>query len=215
MTEFDLQHVKARIRLIQLLLAAEHAALAPISVDKLHAFAFLADILSPVWGLHPFEDRVGRTDRPPYFPDLQIQLDLLVGMGIVEPSEVSYRKETDGGTRFFASFALRFDSSHLRKIEVALSEDAQGVLEQKYLNALAEALASLPDEEISRAATKDLAYERFGSDDDDYVDLDPIGRKSRSARAIASFDRAFPATHLTAARRLYMYAHYLGKRAHG
>lgn len=215
MTALSFQHTKARIRLIQLLLAAEHAALAPISIDKLHAFAFLADVLSPVWGLHPFEDRVGRTDRPPYFPDLQSQLDLLVGMGLVEPSDLAYRTEAEGGARFFALFALRFSSEHLTNIEAALVRDAQSSLEQKFLNSLAEALASLPDEEITRAATKDLAYERFGVDDDDYVELDPVGKKSRSARAIASFDQAFPATNLTAARRLYMYAHYLGKRAHG
>ena len=213
---FNLQRTKTRVRLVQLLYAAEHAALAPISLDKLHAFAFLADVLSPVWGLRPFEDRIGRTGRPPYYPDLQAQLDLLVGMGLVEPSELSYRPDgTGGGARFAASYALRFGSAHLDALDRALQDDQQSASEQRFLNSLAEALASLPDEEIAKAASQDLVYQRSGPDTEDYVDLDRHGSPSRTARAVASFDQAFPGTKLTPARRLYMYANYLGRRAHG
>lgn len=115
MTE-TLDQIKHRVRLLQLLASAEQAALAPISLEKLHAFAYLADILSPVWNLRPFEDRIGRTGRPPYYPDLQLQLDLLVGMGLVEPSELSYTVEDGGDARFSASYALRFASPHLQPI---------------------------------------------------------------------------------------------------
>ena len=211
-----LHRTKSRVRLVQLLIAAEQAALVPISLDKLHAFAFLADVLSPVWGFHPFEDRIGRTGRPPYYPDLQAQLDLLVGMGLVEPSELSYKPdEADDGARFTASYALRFASSHLLKLDSALKGDKQSAAEQQFLNSLAEALASLPDEEIAKAASKDLVYQRSGPDTEDYVDLERVGIPSRTARAVASFDQAFPGTKLTPARRLYMYANYLGLRAHG
>lgn len=213
---FDLQRTKSRVRLVQLLYAAEHAALAPIALDKLHAFAFLADVLSPVWGLRPFEDRIGRTGRPPYYPDLQAQLDLLVGMGLVEPSELSYRHDgADDGARFAASYALRFGSAHLDALDCALQADQQSASEQRFLNALAEALASLPDEEIAKAASQDLVYQRSGPDTEDYVDLNRRNGLSRTARAVASFDQAFPGTKLTPARRLYMYANYLGRRAHG
>ena len=212
----NLQRTKSRVRLLQLLYAAEHAALAPIALDKLHAFAFLADVLSPVWGLRPFEDRIGRTGRPPYYPDLQAQLDLLVGMGLVEPSDLSYRTDSDGdGAHFAASYALRFGSQHLDALDRALQDDKQSASEQYFLNSLAEALASLPDDEIAKAASQDLVYQRFGLDTEDYVDLDRRNGPSRTARAVASFDQAFPGTKLTPARRLYMYANYLGRRAHG
>ncbi|HEV2598453.1 hypothetical protein [Sphingopyxis sp.] len=214
----DLARTKSRVRLVQLLIAAENAALAPISIDKLHAFAFLADVLSPVWGLRPFEDRIGRTGRPPYYPDLQAQLDLLVGMGLVEPSELAYRIEGDGEqriARFFASYALRIGSEYLTNIEAGLANDPQSTKEQIFLDALAEALASLPDDEIAKAASMDLVYQRSGPDTEDYVDLDRRAGPSRTAQAIASFDQAFPGTKLSPARRLYMYANYLGRRAHG
>lgn len=209
-----LQRVRHRVRLLQLLTAAEQSALAPISLDKLHAFAYLADILSPVWNLRPFEDRIGRTGRPPYYPDLQLQLDLLVGMGLVEPSELGYAREAeDGGARFSASYALRFESSHLTALTSAIERDSDAKREQVFLNALAEALASLPDEDIAKAASRDLVYERSSADTEDYVELEQAVGLSRTARAVASFDQVFPGTKLTPARRLYMYANYLGRRA--
>jgi hypothetical protein len=73
----------------------------------------------------------------------------------------------------------------------------------------------LPDEEIAQAASKDLVYERSGLDNEDYIDLDQMSGTSRTVRAVASFDQAFPGSKLTPARRLYMYANYLGRRAHG
>ena len=212
----ELQSLKYRIRLIQLLTAAEQADLVPISLDKLHAFAFLADVLSPVWNLRPFEDRIGRTGKSPYYPDLQKELDLLVAMGLVEPSELNYVvDEVEKEVRFNALYALRFSSAHLTKLAGALRKDETAVREQAFLNALAEALASLPDEEIAQAASKDLVYERSGLDNEDYIDLDQMSGTSRTVRAVASFDQAFPGSKLTPARRLYMYANYLGRRAHG
>lgn len=214
MTE-PLDKIKHRVRLVQLLSSAEQAALAPISLDKLHAFAYLADILSPVWNLRPFEDRIGRTGRPPYYPDLQLQLDLLVGMGLVEPSDLSYQHDDSGDAHFSAAYALRFTSSHLTALTFELSKDPDSAAEQRFLNALADALASLPDEDIARAASRDLAYEGSGSDAEDYLDLEDLTGQSRTEVAVASFDKVFPGSKLTPARRLFMYANYLGRRAHG
>jgi hypothetical protein len=213
---FDLQRTKHRVRLLQLLIASERAALAPIALDKLHAFAYLADILSPVWHLRPFEDRIGRTGKPPYYPDLQRQLDLLVAMGLVEPSELDYVRDAGDLTeiRFTASYSLRTQSARLAALTNAFEDDEELSREQVYLNALAEALASLPDEDIAIAASKDLAYQRSLFDTEDYLDLDRLS-KSLTSIAVDSFDRVFPGVKLTPSRRLYMYANYLGKRAHG
>ncbi len=216
MIQDDLPGFKYRVRLIQLLSAAEQASLSPIALDKLHAFAFLADVLSPVWHLRPFEDRIGRTDRPPYYPDLQAQLDVIVCMGLVEPSALSYVPEDDGeGARFRATYALRYESGFLGKILDAMKADPDLAKEQTFLNALAEALASLPDDDIARAASKDLVYQKLGSDNEDYVDLNSTAGASRTTRAVARFDAVFPGAKITPARRLYMYANYLGRRAHG
>lgn len=211
-----LTRIKHRVRLTQLLRAADHAALAPIDMGKLHAFAYLADILSPVWQLRPFEDVVGRTKRPPYYPDFQRELDLLVAMGLVEPSELDYKPATqESPAKFTACYALRPASSHLAPLLEALRNDPELTKEQDYLNSLAGALASLPDDDIAQAARLDLVYEGAGSDGEDYFELDPASANSLTSRAVASFDQIFPEAHLTPSRRLYMYANYLGRRVHG
>lgn len=206
--------IKYRVRLLQLLVAADVAALSPISLDKLHSFAYLADILSPVWNLRPFEDRIGRTGRPPYFPDLQRELDLMVAMGLVEPVEVGYIQDKDAlSFRLTASYSLRENSESLIEILQACETDEDLCQEQTYLSALAGALASLPDEDIAAAATRDLVYERSMSDTEDYVEL--AAANSRTSKAVESFDRVFPGIKLTPSRRLVMYAQYLGRRANG
>lgn len=207
--------LKHRVRLLQLLRASDHAALAPIDMGKLHAFAYLADILSPVWQLRPFEDTIGRTNRPPYYPDFQRELDLMVAMGLVEPSQLEYTPSDDGKpARFAACYALRTDSAHLPALMEALRDDDDLVREQDYLNSLAGALASIPDDDIAQAARRDLAYEGGAMDTEEFFELDPASASSLTSRAVASFDQLFPEAHLTPARRLYMYAAYLGKRVH-
>ena len=96
----------------------------------------------------------------------------------------------------------------------ALDKDDDAATDQVFLNALAEALASLPDDEIARAASMDLVYQRSALDTEDYVDLDR-SVESRTAQAVETFDKVFPGATLTPARRLYMYANYLGRRANG
>jgi hypothetical protein len=217
----DIKRTKHRVRLIQLLGAAERSGLAPIDLGKLHAFAYLADILSPVWNLRPFEDQIGRTGRSPFYPDLQRELDTLVAMGLVEPSEISYEavRVEDGGEakeiQFSANYALRPQAPTLSSIVEQLLGDEDMANEQNYLDALADALSSLPDDDIAAAATRDLAYEGSAADSEEYFKLDTGVGGSRTTKAVAAFDAAFPNTRLTPARRLFMYANFLGKRVHG
>jgi hypothetical protein len=181
-------------------------------MDKLHAFAYLADILSPVWNLRPFEDRIGRTGRSPYYPDLQRELDVMVAMGLVAPTGVSYLRTEGEAAVLTANFAIQNESGKVALIMAAFAGDIELAAQQTYLNALADALASLPDDDISAAATRDLVYEKSSNEAQDFIDLASLS--SRTSKAVASFDKAFPGTKLTPARRLVMYAHYLGQRVH-
>jgi hypothetical protein len=154
-----LESTRKRVRLCQLLEAAERAALAPIDTDKLHAFAYLCDILSPVWGLTPFDRRILKTGRPPFYPDLQREVDRMVAMGLFEVSDLSYRKAPDGSMIFQARYALRFASAHGRALRQALDADPEAVSSQAYLDELARALATLRDDDIASAAAEDATYD--------------------------------------------------------
>ena len=210
----SLESTRRRVRLLQLLEAAERAALAPIDTDKLHAFAYLCDILSPVWGLTPFDRRVLKTGRPPFYPDLQREVDRLVAMGLFEVSDLSYRKAPDGSMIFQARYALRFASPHGRRLREALEGDDDAVANQAYLDELARALASLRDEDIAAAAAEDATYDDPTISSGDVIDFGEATRRVRTHEATGSFDALFPDINLTPARRLYMYAHYLGRKVH-
>ena len=215
MTERDtVLKIRRRVRLLQLLEAAERAALAPIGTDKLHAFAYLCDILSPVWGLAPFDRRVLKTGRPPFYPDLQREIDVLVAMGIVEVRNPTYRKARDKTMMFHADYALRFASPHGRELTAALASYPEGAGSQAYLDELARALASTRDDDIAAAAAEDATYSDPMISSGDVIDFSGATRVVRTHAATESFDELFPDVHLTPARRLYMYAHYLGRKVH-
>jgi len=58
LSDGELQLLRQRGRVLLLLDAAERAAVAPLSTDRLHTLAFLADVLSPVWNLSAFDQVV-------------------------------------------------------------------------------------------------------------------------------------------------------------
>src|SRR5207237_283742 len=132
----DTERVKKRVRLLQLLEAAERGALTPIEVRKLHAFAYLADVLSPIWHLEPFEARLAKTGRSPYFPDLQYEIDILVAMGLVEVSELKYIRNPRDEVSFTARFALRYESKYIAEIFADLTEDPDNESTREYLGQL-------------------------------------------------------------------------------
>lgn len=207
------ERVKKRVRLLQLLEAAERGALTPIEVRKLHAFAYLADVLSPIWHLEPFEARLAKTGRSPYFPDLQYEIDILVAMGLVEVTSLKYIRNPRDEVSFTARFALRYESKHLDAIFAALTEDADNTNTREYLVQLANALATLGDQDIEAAATEDATYSDPRTSTQDYIELsEAVEESSRTQTAIATFDKLFPETHLPPPRRLFMYAHYLGRK---
>jgi hypothetical protein len=209
------QRVKKRIRLLQLLEAAERAALTPIEIRKFHSFAYLADILSPIWHLEPFEARLAKTGRSPYFPDLQHEIDTLVAMGLVEVSNLKYLRNPRDEVLFTVRFALRFESKHLDAIFEELTEEPDNENEREYLAQLANALGTLGDDDIEAAATEDATYSDPQISTQDYIELnEAVDPTSRTQTAIAAFDTLFPDTQLPPPRRLFMYAHYLGRKVH-
>ena len=84
--------------------------------SKLHGFAYLADVLSPVWDLAPFDGKIYKSEGGPHYPDLQDELDRLVVMGLVIVRELRYEPIGDGGARIIGSYALNLASEHIATI---------------------------------------------------------------------------------------------------
>ena len=95
--DMGVDRLRRRARLLQLLDAAERAAITPLASGRLHAFAYLADVLSPVWDLLPFRGEIYKFENRPHYADLQAELDQLVVLGLVEISDLQFVDRGDAG----------------------------------------------------------------------------------------------------------------------
>ena len=82
-TDYGIDDLNRRIRLILLLDAAESAGLTPLPILHLHTFAYMSNVLSPVWDVPVLEGKVLKRRGNPFYTSLQYDLDRLVGMGVV------------------------------------------------------------------------------------------------------------------------------------
>ena len=186
----------------------------------LHGFAYLADVLSPVWDLPPFDGKIYKAEGGPHYPDLQDELDRLVVMELVVVSDLRYESMQDGGARIAGSYALNFSSEHL---EIILDELGAGdredaiFFEERHLHTflveLAGALATLPDNQIESATSFDATY-RAEPQFHNVVDFAEWAENPRQAnpswRATDRFHTFLPeGANLLPGEKLYLYAAYL------
>ena len=219
-----LAKLKRRCRVLLLLDAAEQVGIAPLRSARLHAFAYLADVLSPVWDLIPFDGKVYKADGGPRYPDLQDEIDNLVVLGLLQVRDLVYERRADGA-RIVGSYGLNFGSEHLDSILGALGArsaneaiDPSDRNHHAYLVELAGALATLPDDEIESATNVDVTYRaRAGLhnvvDFAEWVDNQWIANPSwRVAERFQEF--LPPGSTILAGEKLYLYAAYLGQVMH-
>lgn len=222
----DIARVRRRCRLIALLDAAETAAITPIESRRLHAFAYLADVLSPVWDLPSFDGKILKIEGGPHYPELQYELDHLVVMGIVEATGLQYVSRGLNGARLEGRYALNFQSSHLPALLKALGADGADAAYdpddarvQEFLAELAGALATLPNDEIDKATSVDATYLSEGPGEN-VIDFGAWAKVPRMAnptwRTADRFKHFMPeGATLTEGEKLYLYASYLSRVANG
>ena len=218
--------LKRRCRVLLLLDAAEQVGTAPLPSARLHAFAYLADVLSPVWKLVPFDGKVYKSDGGPHYPDLQDEIDSLVVLDLVQARDLAYEPRPNSGARITGSYGLNFASERLGSILQALGVpegekaiDPSDRVLHAYLVELAGALATLPDDDIESATGVDVTY-RVRAGLHNVVDfaewVDDKWRANPSWRAAERFRAFLPAgSKMLSAEKLYLYAAYLGQAMHG
>ena len=218
--------IKRRCRLLMLLDAAEQVGIAPLPSARLHAFAYLADVMSPVWNLVPFDGKVYKSDGGPHYPDLQDAIDNLAVLGLVQVHDLMYEQRPDGGARITGWYALNFASRQLESIVRALgARSAEEAIDPSdrdlhaYLVELAGALGTLPDDEIESAADVDVTY-RTGAEVHNVVDFAEWAEDRKLAnpswRVAERFQEFLPEeSRILAGEKLYLYAAYLGRVMNG
>ena len=215
---------RQRCRIILLLEALERAGVAPIDSRRLHGFAYLADVLSPVWNLPPFDGKILKIEDGPHYADLQSELDNLVILGLVEVQDLKYVRRGKAGARIDGRYQLRFEEAKLIPILDALGAnrsadplDPRDRSQHDFLVELAGAMATLPNDEIDIAATQDATYANSSTSFANIIDFGEWSRdanlSNRSFALTERFDRFVPEqSRLSPGERVYLYASYLGRR---
>jgi hypothetical protein len=206
--DVELLERRQSVRVLLLLDALARTGVVPTPARALHEIAYLANVLSPVFDLAPFDAKLLKRPCGPYYPELQQAVDRLVGRGLVEARDVEYRLvEEEKRYRVVASYRLCRS-----RVQTALDRHSQLFPEEAvFLRELASAYSALSDAQIGRAALEDARYGDDSVDVDNVIDFgdyaSPAKNFSRNAAlAFASGRRLEPA------ERLYLYLDHLGAR---
>lgn len=149
-------HALKRIRLLMLLDAADYSVITPISTARLHAFAYLADVLSPVYDLAPIARSIRKRRTGPYYPELQWEVDRLVGMGLVEVFDLNPVVEH---ARAYIDAAFALERERCETLLAIVGKEEQFARLKEFFDELAGALADVPDLELDATTSADATWE--------------------------------------------------------
>ena len=207
--------LRVRARLIQIIAALERAGLTPVSNRDLHALAYLANVLSPLWDVHPIETSVLKDRNGPRSSALEHEIDLCVGNGALTVE--SLRPDPDDPSRLNATYRLNARAALPVLVSLAGLPDEQ--LVANYLNELAFAYAEVKPELRDDLALKDAAWSNpaiapgrivdFGA----HIERAAVNPTFNAAQAFQRF--APEGVQLDRAEKLIMYVRLLKRRAHG
>ncbi len=206
--------LRRRLRLIVLLESAENAGLIPLSVMRLHTFAYLSNVLAPVWDMPAMDGRVLKRRGGPFYPSLQHDLDRLVGMGVVLISGIGYSHGEDQLCRLEGSYRLhRSYSAPILESLLRFKDEAELIV---FVQELAYALSGLSDTEIDGAMVEDATYSDPIVDFGNVLDFGEWRQVNYSSNSALAFDRSLPdRIAVTAGEKLHFYVRHLRKRLHG
>ncbi len=208
---YDIDKLRRRVRLIVLLNAAENAGLTPFPIIQLHTFAYLSNVLSPVWDMPALEGKVLKRRGSPFYPALQRDVDRLVGMGVILVSNISHVLDEDQRWRLKCSYHLNhpFADPILKCIKEF--ENERKAL--NFIQELAYALSALSADDLGRATSEDATYADPIIDFDNVVDFAEWEIENFSANAAQYFGHLFPAQMTaTPGELLHLYVHHLHSR---
>ena len=210
-SDYGIDNLKRRIRLILLLEAAERAGLTPLPILHLHTFAYMSNVLSPVWDVPVLEGKVLKRRGNPFYISLQEDLDRLVGIGVVLISNISHVLNEDQRWRLEGSYCLYhpFADRILQRIEAF--ENERKLI--GFIQELAYALSALSDDDLRRATTEDATYADPIIDAGNVVDFAEWEEMNYSANAARHFEWLLPGgARATQGEMIHLYVHHLHRR---
>ncbi len=206
--------LRRRVRLLVLLDAAEAAGLVPLKIIHLHAFAYLSNVLAPVWDMPALDGKLLKRRGGPFYPALQRDLDRLVGMGVVVITGLGHVCDDDGRWRLEGAYRLNRALARDVLAQLATYDDERRFV--AFVQELAYALSALSDEDLDLAVSEDATYSDPLVSVGNVVDFEEWRRTNYSANAARYFDRLIPGgASATPGEKLHLYVRHLHRRIHG
>ncbi|MFM9975979.1 MAG: hypothetical protein ACKVON_15565 [Beijerinckiaceae bacterium] len=206
--------IRRRVRLVALLEASREAGIEPLPTRRLHLIAYLANVLSPVWDMPSVDGSVLKRLGGPFYPDLQGDLDRLVGLGVVHVESLRHQRLDDDHYRLEGSYRLNPEFAnpilaHLR----AIPEEETAA---RFVRELILALSSLSDEEIDLAINEDATYSNPSIGNDNVIDFGEWMGANYSATAAQKVGGLIPTgAAVGASEKVHLYVRHLRKRLQG
>jgi hypothetical protein len=216
-SQAEIEHfakLKRMVRIITLLNAAAAAGLAPLGILKLHTFAYLSNVLAPVWEMPILDGKILKRKGGPFYPSLQNDLDRLVGMGVVTITGLGHIKDEDKRWRLEGSYKLNptFAETIFDKI-VSFDEERRLA---SFMQELAYALSALSDSELDSAMKEDATYSDPQISVGNVVDFDEWRKSNYSANAAIFFKKIIPGVgSATPGEMIHLYVSHLHRRING
>ena len=214
--------LQRRVRLVLLLDASREAGLEPLPTSRLHLIGYLSNVLSPIWdmptnigsALWAKRSDIGsvlKRRAGPFYPDLQADLDRLVGMGIVTVTDLHYAHID--GDHYRLEGTYRVNTTAARPILACLSSLPGEAEAARSVREIVLALSGLSDDEIDAVATQDATYCDPTIGVDNVVDFGEWSSTNYSAAAAHRASELIP-THASVGpgEKIHLYVRHLRRR---
>lgn len=208
-------HVRRRTRLLMLLDSADYSVISPISTARFHALVYLADVLSPIYNFSTLSGVVLKRRVGPYFPELQWELDRLVGLGLVQVTVLHPVVEI---AHAYLDASFKLDRKSAGPILEAVYQDASSLALKDFFRELAGALGAVPDNDLDATTQADVTWTTGNSGTViDYARWRSRNYSQLSAERIEELaQEQFGRTglKLSPGAKVNLYVHYLRRAAH-
>ncbi len=208
--------IRQRIRILMLLDAADYAVISPVSVARFHTLAFLADVLSPIYHFVPIKGRILKRRAGPYFPDLQWEVDRLIGLGLVVLFDLRPVLKAKAAPLDAVLSLERQRSAALLDL-VNAEPEFQGL--RNFFRELAGALSCIDDLDLDAATQSDVTWEAGAKGAIiDYAEWRAKNFSTMSAERIEEVaTRAWGTrgAQLSPGAKVNLYVQYMRRAAHG
>lgn len=180
---------------------------------SLHAHAYLCNVMAPLWEMPVLEGKILKRRGGPFYPDLQSDLDRMVGLGILLITDVAHIQDATGKWRLEGRYA---SNVHLapEPVEFLKTQPEEQRFAQ-FAREVAFALSALGNQDLERALIEDATYSDPQIGYNNVVDFHEWDSRNLSVNAAQYFDTlARGNTRVTPGEKLHLYVRHLGRRLH-